>query len=122
MVSVDTVVTVTTARLTLKRLGELTSEVFQVGNGSVVGRFDDETGPVDVDLASLPEAEYISRRHAQFTRGNDGQWAVKDLGSRNGVFVGRAGADDFEKVTGEVVLSEGDNVALGNARFVFGVN
>ncbi len=50
----------------------------------------------------------ISRRHAQLTRRGD--WlALKDLGSQNGTFVNRV------RLTGELELHAGDEVALGNA-------
>lgn len=108
------------ARLTLLRAGEPTSEVFPVGNGNIVGRFDTEKGPVDVDLARLPEAEYISRHHAQFVRGTDNAWVIRDLQSINGVFLCRSGGDS-EKVNGEASLADGDVIALGNAKFEFRV-
>ncbi|HEX8441269.1 FHA domain-containing protein [Archangium sp.] len=50
----------------------------------------------------------ISRRHAQLTRRGD-QLSLKDLGSQNGTFVNRV------RLTGEVELHAGDEVALGNA-------
>jgi len=106
------------ARLTLKRSGALTSEVFQVGGRVVIGRFDPETGPVDVDLGSLPESTYVSRQHAEIWQ-DGAQWRIKDLGSRNGVFVRRQGEGSFRRAAGEETLGSGDEIALGNARFEF---
>jgi len=104
------------AKLVLKRGGALTGDVFSIGPSATVGRFDPESGPVDVDMANLPEAVYISRHHAELML-RDGQWLVKDLGSRNGTFV--KNAEGFARVTGETPIQNGDEVAFGNARFEF---
>ena len=111
------------AHITLRRGGALTSEVFQFGSGAVVGRFDPDSGPVDVDLAPLPEASYVSRHHAEFRRdGGSGQWFVRDMGSSNGTFWRAQGAGAFSRLSGEQALSAGDEISLGNARFEFGVD
>jgi pSer/pThr/pTyr-binding forkhead associated (FHA) protein len=110
------------ARLTLKRSGVLTSETFQLGERVTVGRFDPDSGPVDVDLGALPEAPYISRHHAEIWRDAAGQWFIKDLGSRSGTFVRATGQTQFQRVTGEQAINDGDEVALANARFEFRTN
>lgn len=50
----------------------------------------------------------ISRRHAQLVRHGD-RFTLRDLNSQNGTFVNRA------RITGEVELQIGDEIALGNA-------
>ncbi|MFE8597006.1 FHA domain-containing protein [Archangium violaceum] len=50
----------------------------------------------------------ISRRHAQLTRRGD-RLSLKDLGSQNGTYVNRT------RLSGEVELRSGDELALGNA-------
>lgn len=111
------------ARLTVKRAGTLTAEVFALGGERVViGRFDTETGPVDVDCAALPEAPYVSRRHAEIWRDAAGQWFIKDLGSANGTFVRATGQSQFLRVTAEQAINDSDEIALGNARFEFRVS
>jgi pSer/pThr/pTyr-binding forkhead associated (FHA) protein len=45
----------------------------------------------------------------------DGVWSIQDLGSSNGTYVLR---DDFERVESSTI-ENGDEIALGNARFVF---
>jgi pSer/pThr/pTyr-binding forkhead associated (FHA) protein len=108
------------ARLTLRRAGALSQEVFSISGGpSIIGRFDPETGPVDVDLGPLPEAVYISRHHAEIWSDASGQWFIKDLGSGNGTFVCTAGERQFRKTSGEHAIKDGDEIALGNARFEF---
>ncbi|AIE83852.1 FHA domain-containing protein [Fimbriimonas ginsengisoli] len=102
------------AKLVLKRSGAETDIEFPLNPPSIAGRFDPAVGPIDVDLGSLPEGSYVSRKHAKFTY-EDGVWRVTDLGSSNGTFVLN---DDFERVE-TADLRDGQEVALGNARFVF---
>lgn len=102
------------ASLTVKRSGVETTEVFEFTPPATIGRFDPSVGPIDVDLANLPEGAYVSRKHAKIVHEN-GAWKVVDLGSSNGTYALR---DDFEKVD-EAELADGDEFALGNARFVF---
>lgn len=110
------------ASLTVIRGGGLTNEKLTwTGNLVVVGKFDVDEGPVDVDLSQIPEAGYVSRRHCQIRSDSSGQWFVKDLGSSNGTFLRPAGEHRFSKALGEQGLKDGDEIALGNARFVFHV-
>jgi pSer/pThr/pTyr-binding forkhead associated (FHA) protein len=91
-----------------------------LGDRLVVGRFDPDTGPVDIDLSQTPEAVHISRHHAEIYREADGQWYVKDLGATNGVFVKSGGSGAFgPRLTAPQALTPGDEVAFGNARFIF---
>lgn len=108
-------------RLLVKRFGALTGdEVPLQGERLLVGRFDPETGPVDIDLSAAPEAEHISRQHAELDREADGRWLVRDLGSTNGVFVKGSGQASFgPRITEPLAIADGDELAFGNARFVF---
>ena len=111
------------AHITLRRGGALTNETFRFASGAVVGRFDPDSGPVDVDLAPLPEASYVSRHHAEFRHdGGSGQWFVRDMGSSNGTFWRAQGAGAFSRLSGEQEIDAGDEISLGNARFEFGVD
>lgn len=107
------------AHVALKRGGALTGDLFAIGPRAVLGRFDPETGPVDVDLGPLPESAYVSRRHAEMWQNADGQWFIKDLGSMNGTFVCPSGQGQFRRITTDEPISDGDELALGNARFEF---
>lgn len=107
------------ARLTLRRAGTLTDQVFPLGDRGTIGRFDVETGPVDVDMGQLPEGTYLSRHHAEIWRDGNGAWFVKDLGSQNGTFVRSATSSQFQRVSQEQGINDGDEIAFGNARFEF---
>jgi pSer/pThr/pTyr-binding forkhead associated (FHA) protein len=107
------------ARLTLRRAGALTSESFPLAEQVSIGRFDVETGPVDVDLGPLPEGAYLSRRHAEVRRDANGNWFIKDLGSQNGTFVRSTSSQQFQRVVQEQPINDGDEIAFGNARFEF---
>jgi hypothetical protein len=108
-------------RLAVKRFGALTGEEIPLmSDRLLVGRFDSETGPVDIDLSAAAESEHISRRHGELYREPDGRWFVRDLGSTNGVFVkGTADPAFGPLLTAPRELASGDEVAFGNARFVF---
>ncbi|MCW5937091.1 MAG: FHA domain-containing protein [Fimbriimonadaceae bacterium] len=103
-------------RLTVVRAGVETEEVFEFAPPALIGRFDPEVGPIDVDLGPLPEGSYVSRKHARIECA-DGVWTITDLGSSNGTYIRR---DDFERVeSGEI--EDGSEIALGNARLLFHV-
>ena len=109
------------ARLQVRRHGALSGDELPVdGDRVVLGRFDQETGPVDIDLSSMPESHYVSRRHAELYRNPDGQWFIQDLGSSNGVFVRGKDTSTFgSRLSEPRALQDGDEIALGNLRLVF---
>jgi len=107
------------AKLTLRRAGALTTECFPLGEHVTIGRFDAETGPVDVDMGPLPEGVYLSRHHAEIWRDGSGKWFIKDLGAQNGTFVRPDKSTKFQRVTQDQAISDGDEIAFGNARFEF---
>ena len=116
--------TVSIAGITLKRNGVLTAESFPIqGERIVIGRFDIDSGPVDIDLGKLPptEADYISRHHAEIWRAPSGQWFIKDLGTKNGSFFRGKGQAKWERINGEQAINQGEEIALGNVKFEFQV-
>lgn len=106
-----------TAVLRLIRSGQESGDSYPIHGQAVIGRFDSAVGPVDIDLAPLPEAVYISRKHAKI-KFADGAWTITDLGSSNGTFVLVPG-EDFQRIEGPTLLEDGAQIALGNARFTF---
>jgi len=112
--------TPTPAKLGVKKFGALTGETIPLmGTHLIVGRFDPSTGPVEIDVSSLPGAEHISRRHAEIYF-EDGAWKVRDLGSTNGVFVKKAAESAFSpRLQTPMTLGAGDELAFGNMVLVF---
>jgi len=65
----------------------------------------------DCDLSMLDGS--LSRRHATLSRGKDGRYALKDLGSSNGTFVNE------KRVAGSVTLGGGETLRFGAVKFKF---
>lgn len=101
-------------RLVAMENGEETDLAFPLPEKGTIGRFDPAVGPVEVDLSDAPESSYVSRRHAEISC-EEGVWTIRDLGSSNGLFVM---GDTWERVE-EAELTDGTQLALGNAKFVF---
>ena len=104
-------------RLVLKRSGQETETLFLFGLPAIVGRFDPSVGPIDVDLGSIPEGSYVSRKHAKIHE-VDGVVTLTDLGSSNGTYRFDGEAGDFVKIDSAAIV-DGDEIAFGNARFVY---
>lgn len=110
--------TATTARLVSKKQGVPTPE-FDLESSNLVGKFDPDMGPVEIDLANFPNADNISRQHAEIYREGD-LWKVKDIGSENGVFLKRVGQTRFSaRITTPEILNTGDEITFANVNFIF---
>ena len=107
------------ARLVSKQAGSPVSEFSLDSNNVTVGRFDPDTGPVDVDLEGFRGEETVSRGHAEIYYETQ-QWKVKDTGSTNGVFIKRLSQSHFgARITIPETLNPGDEIAFGKIRFLF---
>ncbi|BAY95340.1 MULTISPECIES: FHA domain-containing protein [unclassified Tolypothrix] len=113
--------TPTIAKLISKQAGSPVAE-FSLDSNAVVGIFDPDMGPVDIDLEEFPGGETVSRNHAEiYTEG--GLWKIKDLGSTNGVFIKRSGQTRFgARITMPETINFGDEIAFGKVRFLFKEN
>lgn len=110
--------TATTAKLISKQPNSPVPE-FMVEGSSLVGIFDPDIGPVEIDLEEFPGGETVSRNHAEiYPEGGD--WKVKDLGSTNGIFIKKSGQTRFgARVTTPETINYGDEIAFGKVRFMF---
>jgi hypothetical protein len=86
------------------------------GMRTVIGRSQDATDKLDIDLKKLAQgADRVSRRHAEIVlRGAD--YFIRDLGSLNGTYIagrGKLGRDQLYK------LKDRDQVVLGGAILQF---
>lgn len=110
--------TSTTARLVCKQINAPIPE-FILENNAIVGIFDQDTGPVDIDLETFFGGETVSRNHAEIYQ-EVGIWKVKDLGSTNGVFIKSQGQTRFSaRITVPTPLKPDDEIAFGKVKFVF---
>lgn len=90
---------------------------FPLNQVALVGIFDTDSGPVDIDLESFIGGETVSRHHAEIYP-EGGIWMVKDLGSTNGVFIKPQGERRFTaRITVPTPLNPGDEVAFGKVQF-----
>lgn len=106
------------ARLVSKTAGSPISEFALTEESCIVGKFDPDLGPVEVDLENFPNADYISRNHARVFW-DRGQWKVEDNDSANGVFLKKSNESRFTKITTVEVLEAGDEVSFAKIRFTF---
>jgi hypothetical protein len=109
---------VTSTRLVAKQVNAPQSE-YPLTQIALVGIFDVDGGPVDIDLESFLGGETVSRHHAEvYPEG--GSWFVKDLGSTNGVFIKPKGQARFAaRITTPTALHPGDELAFGKVQFIF---
>jgi len=106
------------AKLVAKQPNAPISE-FPLENNALIGIFDPDLGPVDIDLEDFAGNETVSRHHAEIYQ-DGGIWKVKDLGSTNGVFIKPTGQTRFSaRITTPESLNPGDELAIAKIRFVF---
>lgn len=109
----------TTARLIPKQAGSPVPEFILDSSSAIIGQFDPDTGPVEVDLEGFYGAETVSRHHGEIYL-EEGQWQIKDLNSINGIFIKPAGHPRFgQKITMPSRLNSGDEIAIGKVRLLF---
>jgi len=109
------------ATLILKQGGVLTNVRYPLGERVVLGRFDPELGPPDIDLGTVEGGQYVSRRHAEIYRDADGKWYIKDLGSTNGTFIYDPQTNSWKRIAPNhpVELTDNIELAIAAVRFVF---
>ena len=108
----------TTARLIAKQPQAPIPE-FPIEGNALIGIFDPDMGPVDIDLEDFSGNETVSRHHAEIYQ-ETGIWKIKDLGSTNGVFIKPMGQTRFgARITTPESLNPGDEIAIAKIRFLF---
>jgi pSer/pThr/pTyr-binding forkhead associated (FHA) protein len=110
--------TANTARLVAKQANAPVPE-FSIAGSALIGIFDPDQGPVDIDLENFAGGETISRQHAEIYL-EAGIWRVKDLGSTNGVFIKPGGQSRFNaRIMAPTALNPGDEIAIAKVCFIF---
>jgi hypothetical protein len=114
----STTTTSTNAKLICKQINARIPE-FLIENNAIVGIFDTDVGPVDIDLETFVGGETVSRNHGEIYH-ELGTWKVKDLGSTNGIFIKSQGQTRFSsRITIPTPLNSGDEIAFGKVIFLF---
>ncbi len=89
--------------------GSNPQEQWIINDESIVGRFDPEVGPIDIDLSYIKGAETVSRKHARLFY-QEGSWFLEDLNSTNGTSL------NGNIVTGTIPIQSGDVIEFGKVR------
>ncbi len=106
------------AKLTAKAADSPIKEFILDETPLLVGKFDPDAGIVDIDLVRFPDAELISRKHAELSfDGSD--WQVRDLNSTNYTRLKRRVDREFNKITQPETLQDGDRLSFANIVFTF---
>ena len=108
----------TSARLLAKQ-SNVPQPEYSLTGIALVGIFDPDSGPVDIDLEAFAGGDTVSRHHGEIYPEN-GCWMVKDLGSTNGIFIKANGQSRFSaRITTPTALNSGDELAFGKVQFIF---
>ena len=88
-------------------------------SNAIIGKFDPDIGPVEIDLDGFYGDETVSSTHAEIYFENH-QWQIKDMGSTNGIYIKPAGKTRFGyRMNKPEILNSGDEVAIGKSRLLF---
>lgn len=106
------------AKLIPKQVGAPIPEFVLDSDRAIAGKFDANTGPVEIDLSGFYGTENVSPQHAQIYL-EGGQWKIEDLGSTTGTFIKPFGGTGYQKITAPFSLNSGDEITIGNIRLLF---
>lgn len=114
-----TVITGTIAKLIPKQVGSPVPEFIIDSNNVLIGKFDPNIGPVEIDLDGFYGDETVSSTHAEIYFENN-QWQIKDMGSTHGIYIKPTGKTRFGyRMNKPEVLNSGDEIAIGKIRLLF---
>ncbi|MDJ0519985.1 MAG: FHA domain-containing protein [Trichodesmium sp. MO_231.B1] len=114
-----TLINGTVAKLISKQVGAPITEFIIDSNNAIIGKFDQNIGPVEIDLDGFYGDETVSSTHAEIYFENN-QWQIKDMGSTNGIYIKPTGQTRFGyRINKPEILNSGDEVAIGKIRLLF---
>ncbi|NEP88032.1 MAG: FHA domain-containing protein [Okeania sp. SIO2C2] len=114
-----TLITGTIAKLIPKQVGSPVPEFIIDSNNALIGKFDPNIGPVEIDLDGFYGDETVSSTHAEIYFENN-QWQIKDMGSTHGIYIKPTGKTRFGYRTNKPeILNSGDEIAIGKIRLLF---
>ncbi|NES08414.1 MAG: FHA domain-containing protein [Okeania sp. SIO2F4] len=114
-----TLINGTVAKLISKQVGAPITEFIIDSNNAIIGKFDPNIGPVEIDLDGFYGDETVSSTHAEISFENN-QWQIKDMGSTNGIYIKPTGKTRFGyRINKPEILNSGDEIAIGKIRLLF---
>ncbi|NEN88397.1 MAG: FHA domain-containing protein [Okeania sp. SIO3H1] len=114
-----TLITGTIAKLIPKQVGSPVPEFIIDSNNALIGKFDTNIGPVEIDLDGFYGDETVSSTHAEIYFENN-QWQIKDMGSTHGIYIKPTGKTRFGyRMNKPEILNSGDEIAIGKIRLLF---
>ncbi len=114
-----TLISSTVAKLISKQVGAPIAEFIIDSNNAIIGKFDPDIGPVEIDLDRFYGDETVSSTHAEIYFENN-QWQIKDMGSTNGIYIKPTGQTRFGyRINKPEILNSGDEIAIGKIRLLF---
>ena len=114
-----TLINETIAKLIPKQVDAPTAEFIIDSNNAIIGKFDPNIGPVEIDLGGFYGDETVSYSHGEIYFENN-QWQIKDMGSTNGIYIIPTGKTRFGyRINRAEILNSGDEIAIGKIRLLF---
>ena len=114
-----TLITSTIVKLIPRQIGAPIPEFIIDNNNAIIGKFNPEIGPVEIDLDGFYGNNTVSLTHAEIYFKNN-QWQIKDMGSTNGIYIKHIGKTRFGyRINKPEILNSGDEIAIGKIRLLF---
>jgi len=114
-----TLITSNVVKLIPKQVGAPIPEFIIDNNNAIIGKFNPDIGPVEIDLDRFYGDDTVSSTHAEIYFKNN-QWQIKDMGSTNGIYIKPTGKTRFGyRINKPEILNSGDEIAIGKIRLLF---
>ena len=115
----STLINSSIVKLIPKQIGAPIPEFIIDSNNAIIGKFNPEIGPVEIDLDGIYGDNTVSLTHAEIYFKNN-QWQIKDMGSTNGIYIKHIGKTRFGyRINKPEILNSGDEIAIGKIRLLF---
>ncbi|MDT9338542.1 FHA domain-containing protein [Trichodesmium erythraeum 21-75] len=115
----STLINSSIVKLIPKQIGAPIPEFIIDSNNAIIGKFNPEIGPVEIDLDGFYGDNTVSLTHAEIYFKNN-QWQIKDMGSTNGIYIKHIGKTRFGyRINKPEILNSGDEIAIGKIRLLF---
>ena len=115
----STLINSSIVKLIPKQIGAPIPEFIIDSNNAIIGKFNPEIGPVEIDLDGFYGDNTVSLTHAEIYFKNN-QWQIKDMGSTNGIYIKHIGKPRFGyRINKPEILNSGDEIAIGKIRLLF---